>query len=104
MVDDERTRRQRESDAFNARGIEAADRKWYDEAVRAFKRAIELDPESAHAHDNLATVYSEQGRYLFALQEYLEALRLEPDNPTAHYNLACSLTTHAHEMAVQEYQ
>jgi len=103
MSDDDRTRNQRESDAFNARGIEAADRKWYDEAVRAFRRAIELDPDSAHAHDNLATVYSEQGQYRLALAEYLEALKLEPDNPTAHYNLACFLTAHAHEMAIQEY-
>ena len=45
------------------------------------RRAIELDPTSAHAHDNLATVFSEQGEYLLALGEYLEALRLEPDSP-----------------------
>jgi tetratricopeptide (TPR) repeat protein len=101
MTEDEQQRRQHESDTYNARGIEAADRKWYDEAVRAFKRALELDPTSAHAHDNLATVYSEQGKYILALKEYLEALRIEPDNPTAHYNLACFLTTHAHEMAIR---
>ena len=37
MSDDdlERIRRQRESDAYNARGIEAADRKWLDEAEKA---------------------------------------------------------------------
>lgn len=104
MADDDHKRRQRESDEFNARGIVAADRKWLDEAVRAFKRAIELDPESAHAHDNLATVYSEQGQWRLALQEYLEALRLEPDSPTAHYNLACFLSSQAHEMAIDEYQ
>ena len=72
--DGDRVRRQLESDQYNARGIEAADRKWFDEAVRAFKKAIELDPESAHAHDNLATVYSEQGQFLDALREYLEAV------------------------------
>ena len=41
MGDEDRTQRQRESDAFNARGIEAADRKWYDEAVRAFASSSE---------------------------------------------------------------
>jgi tetratricopeptide (TPR) repeat protein len=104
MSDDDVTRGQRESDAFNARGIEAADRKWYDEAVRAFQKAIELDATSAHAHDNLATVYAEQQQYLLALENYIAALRLEPDNPTTHYNLACFLTGHGHAMAVSEYQ
>jgi len=81
------------SDEHNSRGIELADRGWLDEAVKEFKKAIELDPSSAHAHDNLATVYSEKKLYAQALEEYLTALRLEPDSPTAHYNLACFLAT-----------
>lgn len=35
------------SDEHNARGIELADRGWLDEAVKEFKKAIELDPNSA---------------------------------------------------------
>jgi Flp pilus assembly protein TadD len=85
------------SDEHNARGIELADRGWLDEAVREFKRAIELDPQSAHAHDNLATVYAEK-------KEYLTALELEPESATAHYNLACFLATHSHEMAIEQYK
>jgi tetratricopeptide (TPR) repeat protein len=92
------------SDEHNSRGIELADRGWLDEAIKEFKKAIELDPESAHAHDNLATVYSEKKLYAQALEEYLTALRLEPDSATAHYNLACFLATHSHEMAVEEYK
>lgn len=105
MSEDDRDLHRRQlSDQFNDRGIEAADRKWLDEAIKAFKRAIELDPESAHAHDNLATVYSEKGMLLEALSEYLEAIRLEPDSPTAHYNLACFLSSHGHQMAIERYQ
>src|SRR5438477_10365568 len=92
------------SDEHNSRGIELADRGWLDEAIREFKKAIELDPDSAHAHDNLATVYSEKKLYAQALEEYLTALRLEPDSATAHYNLACFLATHAHEMAIEQYK
>ena len=77
------------SDTHNSRGIELADRGWLDEAVKEFKKAIELDPDSAHAHDNLATVYAEKRMFREALAEYLAALELEPDSPTAHYNLAC---------------
>src|SRR3954469_25623580 len=93
-----------QSDEHNARGIELADRGWLEEAIKEFKKAIELDPSSAHAHDNLATVYAEKKQYRDALAEYLTALRLEPDSATAHYNLACFLSTHGPDMAVTQYK
>src|SRR5438128_11403119 len=86
------------SDEHNSRGIELADRGWLDEAIKEFKKAIELDPESAHAHDNLATVYSEKKLYREALKEHLTALALEPDSATPHYNLACFLPTHGPDL------
>ena len=92
------------SDEHNSRGIELADRGWLDEAVREFQKAIELDPNSAHAHDNLATVYAEKKQYRAALDEYLLALKLEPDSATAHYNLACFLSAHAIDYAISEYR
>src|SRR3954462_5194330 len=92
------------SDEHNSRGIELADRGWLDEAIKEFKKAIELDPASAHAHDNLATVYAAKKQFREALSESLVALTLEPESATAHYNLACFLSTHAAEMAVEEYK
>jgi len=92
------------SDEHNSRGIELADRGWLDEAIKEFKKAIDLDPDSAHAHDNLATVYAEKKLYREALNEYLTALKLEPDSPTAHYNLACFLSTHGTDFAIAEYK
>jgi tetratricopeptide (TPR) repeat protein len=92
------------SDEHNSRGIELADRGWLDEAIREFRKAIDLDPDSAHAHDNLATVYAEKKLYREALGEYLTALKLEPDSATAHYNLACFLSTHGPEFAVAAYR
>src|SRR5262249_3253881 len=99
------------SDEHNSRGIELADRGWLDEAIREFRKAIDLDPDSAHAHDNLATVYAEKKLYREALSEYLTALKLEPDSATAHYNLACfvstpvcSLPTHGPDSAVPPHK
>ena len=51
------------SDEHNSRGIELADRGWLDEALKEFKKAIELDPNSSHAHDNLATVFAEKKQF-----------------------------------------
>jgi len=92
------------SDEHNARGIELADRGWLDEAISEFSKAIDLDPTSAHAHDNLATVLGEKGDLLGALQEYMEALRVDPESPVAHHYLATFLATHGHELVVAEYQ
>ncbi len=92
------------SDEHNSRGIELADRGWVDEAINEFKKAIELDPNSAHAHDNLATVYAEKKQFREALAEYLTAIKLEPDAATAHYNLAVFLSTHGNDFAVAQYQ
>ncbi len=92
------------ADQHNERGIELADRGWVDEAAKEFRKAIELDPDGAHAHDNLATVLAEKKQYKEALTEYLTALRLEPESATAHYNLACFLSTHAGEMSVEQYK
>src|SRR6476619_6375840 len=93
-----------QSDEHNGRGIELADRGWLDEAVKEFKKAIALDPEAAHAHDNLATVYSAKKLFVQALEEYMTALRLEPESATAHYILACFVATLAHEMAIEQYK
>src|SRR5690606_10352482 len=92
------------SDRHNARGIELADHGMLDEAAKEFRKAIELDPESAHAYDNLGTVLAEKQLYREALSCYLTAIRLEPDAPTAHYNLASFLGTHGLEMAAEEYR
>ena len=92
------------SDQHNSRGIELADRGWLDEAIREFQKAIELDPRSAHAHDNLAAVHAEKKQWREALREYLAALELEPDSAAGHYNLASFVYGHGLEMAKASLQ
>jgi Flp pilus assembly protein TadD len=92
------------ADQHNARGIELADRGWLDEAVKEFRHAIELDPEAAHPHDNLATVYAEQKKLREALDEHLTALRLDPESATVHFNLAAFLSAHATDLALESYR
>src|SRR5262249_23266687 len=48
----------------------------YEEAVKAFQHALEMDPNRWNAHYNLARVYEKQGREGEAVAEYLEAIRL----------------------------
>ena len=93
-----------ESDAHNARGIELADRGWLDEAASEFRKAIALDGQSAHAHDNLATIYAEKGQLIEALGEFTKALTIEPDSPTTHHYLASFLAAHGQDLAINEYR
>ncbi len=104
MADREKFDRIAQSDFHNQRGIELADRGWRDEAMREFRRAVELDPDSAHAHDNLATVLADKGELREALVAYLKAIELEPQAPTTHYNLASFLATFGADLAVAEYK
>lgn len=93
-----------QSDEHNARGIELADRGWLDEAVSEFRKAIKLDPLSAHAHDNLATILAEKGQLLEALIEYVEALKADPESPTTHHYLGSFLAGQGQELAMAEYR
>lgn len=90
------------SDKHNTRGIELADRGWLDEAIREFKRALELDPRAAHVRDNLASVYAEKKMFLDAFEEFVLAVRAQPDNPHARFNLGTFLLTQGLDFAIAE--
>ena len=92
------------SDEMNAKGIECADRGWLDEAANYFRKAIDLDPDSGHAWDNLASVLAEQSRYREALAAWLKSIELEPDAAAGHYNLASFLSSKALEFAEAELE
>lgn len=93
-----------QSDEHNGRGIELADRGWLEEAISEFRKAIELDPDSAHAHDNLATILAEKGQLLEALFEYVAAVQADPESPTAHHYLASFLAVQGYDLAIAEYR
>ena len=94
----------RRSDDHNARGIELADRGWLEEAAKEFRRAIELDPGSAHARENLGAVLAEQRHYREALVELLAAVELDPETASVHFSLATFLADHGADMAAEGYR
>ena len=57
------------------------------EAIEHYRKAIQLRPEFADAHYNLASALADQGRPDEAISEYEQTLRLAPDNGQAHNNL-----------------
>lgn len=76
-----------------------------DEAMDAYRRALELDPSLAAAHTNLGIAYYRSGRTAEAREHFERARALDPDLPEASYNLA-NLHEEAGELdlAIAEYR
>ena len=70
------------SDANTQRrfGVRMAKMNLWREAMFRFKRATQIEPENAMAHNNLAVAYEATGDFDAAAREYREALRLDRSN------------------------
>jgi Flp pilus assembly protein TadD len=67
-------------------GVAAACEDRWDEAVGYWKAALENDPRSAAAHNNLAVALEKRGDWEEAGREYEAALRLDPANAEIRAN------------------
>jgi tetratricopeptide (TPR) repeat protein len=65
---------------FENYGRDLVTLKRYNEAAKAFARAIEIDPQAAGPHFLLARLYLKLGRDLEAIPELDKAMELEPQN------------------------
>src|SRR5213080_5074645 len=61
-------------------GVQAAKMNLWREALFRFQRAVEIDPQDAMAHNNLAVAWEANGDFEKARKEYLEALKLDRSN------------------------
>ena len=61
-------------------GIQAAQKELWDEAIFRWMKAVELDPQSAAAFNNLAVAFERKGQWEEAEKAYEAALKLSPDN------------------------
>jgi tetratricopeptide (TPR) repeat protein len=61
-------------------GVQMAKMNLWREAMFRFKRAVQIDPADARAHNNLAVAFEATGDFENARKEYLEALKLDRGN------------------------
>jgi tetratricopeptide (TPR) repeat protein len=58
-----------------------------EQAIEAYQKVLELNPEAAGALVNLGTIYYRQRRLLEAETYYREAIEADPNYPLANFNL-----------------
>jgi tetratricopeptide (TPR) repeat protein len=61
------------------------------ESIEEFKRALDVSPDFAEAHNRLGYVYLVQGRVELAIAELTLALKQAPELATAHQSLGFAL-------------
>ncbi len=61
-------------------GVRMAQQNLWREAMFRFQRAVEMNPQDAMAHNNLAVAYEANGEFDKASKEYREAMRLDKTN------------------------
>jgi tetratricopeptide (TPR) repeat protein len=82
-------KRQSEAQEWFERGLELEQSGLqHDQAMAAYERALELDPECVGALVNVGTLHFQARHWRKAEEFYKKALELEPDYALAHYNLA----------------
>jgi GT2 family glycosyltransferase len=79
-------------------------RGFLDRALQHFRRAIELDPDLAGAHVQLATILVAERRWQDAIDVCERGLRRLPEQALLHKRLITALTEfHGHEAALARY-
>jgi superkiller protein 3 len=86
-------------------GNKAIDDQEYDIAVEAFTQAVQLAPNDAHAHYNLALALQYQGETETAAASYLQAIQHNPQLIEAYINLGNLYSELGqHENALETFQ
>ena len=74
------------------------------EAIQAYRRALDLDPNFPEAHNNIGISYTANREYDLAEAHFAAAAALQPDNARHHYNLGVVRAAKGHyALAVQAY-
>lgn len=74
-------------------------------AIITYRKALEIQPDEARIHHNLAQALAEKGDYGQAVQSYRRSLQLDPAQPLAYVNLGIAYAAQGDfRSAVAQYE
>lgn len=78
----------------------------FQDAVNAYRKALELDPKNVDVRVDMATCYRNSGRPEQAVEEYRKAITINPNHPNAHRNLGVVLAFDMRDLAggIREFE
>jgi tetratricopeptide (TPR) repeat protein len=76
-----------DAEQYFKHGVSLYEAGQYQQAIDAYKKAVQLNPGSADANYNLGMAYSSLGQYKEAIEAYKRAIHIKPDYEAVYYNL-----------------
>jgi tetratricopeptide (TPR) repeat protein len=77
----------------------------FPDALAAYQKAIELDPDNPYYHYNAGIVYGEVGDFASAFKEFKKAVELKPDHVQSHFRLGLFYTvSNLPQKALEEFR
>jgi protein O-GlcNAc transferase len=73
-----------------------------EDALSAFHKALDIDPENVAAHNNIGVYFWQTGDHKMALQHFNEALRIDPENMDAISNRNDAMSALQQESQITE--
>ena len=74
-------------------------------AFRAFKDAVEINPDFADAYKNIGMLAIKQNRPKEGFDAFKQVIRIDPDDASAHYHLGLAYQASGDkDAAIQEYK
>ena len=86
-------------------GLDSLGKKMYDEAIVAYQKAIEIDPQYAKAYNGLGATYYYKKMYDEAIAAYQKAIEINPQYVVAYTNLGNAYyTKKMYDEAISAYK
>lgn len=94
-----------EARAYFNEGVKQGRLKNFDEAKKAYQKAIKADKNYVEAYDNLGLLYRRNGDLKNAIKYYKKSIEIYPGGVLAHQNLAAVYNMQKQpELAIEEYK
>src|SRR5215475_4824681 len=78
------------AETYRRQATDSARQKSWDQAIANYRKALELEPNDALTHYDLALALKYKGDTAHAIEEFQTALRLKPKWADAHYGLGAT--------------